>query len=158
MAHRPFQVNVGQVRRTPGTRLHEDRSGPIEGLETTEARVPAGADVTVSADIEFSSGTSVMVHATVTAPWEGDCRRCLELATGTVAADVRELFEENHDPESSYRLHGDQLDLEPLARDAVLLELPVAPLCAADCRGLCATCGANLNNGACRCAPDTEDD
>ena len=157
MPHRPFLVNVGVVRRTPGTRLHEDRSGPIAGLETTEARVPPGADVAVSADIEFSSGTSMMVHATVTAPWEGECRRCLEVAAGTLIGDVRELYEANHDPETSYRLQGDQLDLEPLARDAVLLELPVAPLCAADCQGLCSTCGANLNNGACACAPDPDD-
>ena len=34
---------------------------------------------------------------------------------------------------------GDTLDLAPLARDALLLELPLAPLCRDDCAGLCPT-------------------
>ena len=40
---------------------------------------------------------------------------------------------------------GDQLDLEPMVREAVLLELPLAPLCRPDCAGLCPECGANRN-------------
>ena len=51
--------------------------------------------------------------------------------------------------EDTYPLEGDQLDLRPLVRDALLLELPLAPLCREDCRGLCAECGADLNLGPC---------
>ena len=40
---------------------------------------------------------------------------------------------------------------EPMVRDALLLELPLAPLCSADCAGLCATCGANHNLTRCEC-------
>ena len=50
-------------------------------------------------------------------------------------------------------LQGDYLDLRPLVRDALLLELPVAPLCRDDCRGLCPRCGADLNSGPCDCRP-----
>jgi uncharacterized protein len=66
---------------------------------------------------------------------------------------VRELYLEDGDGDETYRLVDDQLDLEPLVRDAVLLELPQAPLCRADCRGLCATCGANRNLEPCACRP-----
>ena len=55
--------------------------------------------------------------------------------------------------EDTYPLEGDQLDLRPLVRDALLLELPLAPLCREDCRGLCAECGADLNLGPCQCRP-----
>ena len=55
--------------------------------------------------------------------------------------------------EEAYPLTGDELDLEPLARDAVLLELPLAPLCAEDCQGLCPTCGANRNTETVRLRP-----
>ena len=41
-------------------------------------------------------------------------------------------------------LAGDLLDLEPTLRDAVVLALPIAPLCRDDCPGLCAQCGARL--------------
>ena len=49
------------------------------------------------------------------------------------------------------QLLGDQLDLMPLARDAVLLHLPLAPLCRDDCAGLCPSCGNDLNQSTCDC-------
>ena len=45
------------------------------------------------------------------------------------------------------------IDLEPLLNAAVLLETPLMPLCRPECLGLCPTCGANLNDGPCGCAP-----
>src|SRR5207302_11514852 len=91
----------------------------------------------------------IVVRATVDAPWQGECRRCLLPASGTVHADVRELYERASDGEETYPLSGDQLDLAPLARDAVLLDLPLAPVCTDDCQGLCPECGANRNDGDC---------
>ena len=58
--------------------------------------------------------------------------------------------------EEAYPLRGDELDLEPLARDAVILELPLAPLCSEGCLGLCPTCGANRNTEPCACAPPSD--
>jgi uncharacterized protein len=59
--------------------------------------------------------------------------------------------------EETYPLVGEHLDLRPLVRDALLLELPIAPLCRDDCRGLCPTCGADLNEGTCACEDPTSD-
>jgi uncharacterized protein len=42
--------------------------------------------------------------------------------------------------------------LEPLIREQVLLALPTRPLCDENCRGLCPSCGVDLNEKACRCA------
>lgn len=47
--------------------------------------------------------------------------------------------------------NGDTLDLHELLQEQVLLSLPLAPLCRADCKGLCAQCGHNLNDGDCGC-------
>ena len=55
--------------------------------------------------------------------------------------------------EDTYPIEGDHLDLQPLVRDALLLELPLAPLCREDCRGLCPECGADLNAAPCECRP-----
>lgn len=153
----PFLVNVALIRHTPGSRRREARAGELEGLASSTARVPEGGLVEIDALLEWSSASSILATATLEAPWEGECRRCLGPATGRLHADVRELYEEGGDPDLTYALHGDQLDLEPLARDAVLLELPLAPLCAEDCLGLCPTCGANRNEGQCRCAPQDTD-
>lgn len=44
-----------------------------------------------------------------------------------------------------------RLELEPLITEDILLELPSKILCKNDCKGLCITCGKNLNNGQCSC-------
>ena len=59
--------------------------------------------------------------------------------------------------EETYPLLGDQLDLQPLARDAVLLNLPQVPLCREDCAGLCPVCGADRNDEPCGCEVEAGD-
>lgn len=146
----PFVVSVGQMLRAPGDRRREVRSGPLPGLAVTGSAVPEGAEVTVAVMLDGVPG-GVVATGTVAAPWTGPCRRCLADAQGVISVDVREVFEEEPDPEQTYPISGDRLDLEPLARDTVLLELPLAPLCRDDCAGICPTCGADRNVAPCRC-------
>ena len=54
--------------------------------------------------------------------------------------------ESEADEDEASRLEGDLIDLEPLLRDEVVLDLPFQPLCREDCAGLCVECGANLND------------
>lgn len=129
----------------------------MPGASITSARVPDGAEVAVDAVLEVASGRSILVTGTVTARWEGECRRCLGTACGVLVTAVRELYEDEPDPEETYKLSGDQLDLEPLVRDAVLLELPQAPLCSEACAGLCPECGVNRNEGTCSCVTEPTD-
>jgi uncharacterized protein len=98
----------------------------------------------------------ITAEGTVTAPWVGECRRCGGPAEGMVVSEVKERYAAaggTEGDEEAYPLTGDELDLEPLARDAVLLELPLAPLCRPDCQGLCPSCGTNWNDGPCDCQP-----
>lgn len=95
----------------------------------------------------------VLVSGVVSAAWAGECRRCLGSVGGQLRVAVRELYERDGDIETTYALKGQELDLEALARDAILLELPLAPLCQAACRGLCPVCGADRNLSECRCVP-----
>jgi uncharacterized protein len=47
---------------------------------------------------------------------------------------------------------GEEIDLAPLIAEQVILALPTRPLCRESCRGLCGTCGTNLNNESCSCS------
>jgi uncharacterized protein len=164
MNARPFIVNVAALRRTPGTRRSEHRAGRIEGLRVTASHVPAAAEVDVDIVLEATDG-GIVATGEVAVPWVGECRRCLTGVEGRLTVSVRELYqprpadhrEADEAEEEIYPLIGDTLDLQPLARDAVLLNLPQAPLCRDDCAGLCATCGADLNAGSCNCPPSTVD-
>jgi len=141
-----FLVNVAELLRRPASRLHVQERIPVEGVAVIDTRIPDGTFVEV--DLELESMTDgIVATGHVRAPWEGECRRCLERAEGDLDVAVRELFQ---DPsravdEDAFALEGEQVDLVPLVRDALMLELPLAPVCRPDCAGLCPTCGVDLN-------------
>ena len=149
MRDRPFTVHVGTILRNRDPR-REQITAPIPDLFVSGSEVPPGSDVMVDVVLE-PVGRTIEAVGTVTAPWIGSCRRCLKPAAGTAEAEVREIFESEPVEGETYPLDHDRIDLEPLAREAVVLELPPAPLCREDCRGLCAQCGADLNEGSCSC-------
>ena len=149
MRTRPFVVHVGRVLRAREP-ARERVVAPIDGLFVSASEVPPGSDVVVDVELD-PVGSSIEARGSVSAPWVGQCRRCLQPASGTLVGEVDELFEAEPVEGESYRLDHDQIDLEPLAREAVVLELPPAPLCKEDCRGLCAQCGTDLNEGSCSC-------
>ena len=83
MPARPFVVHVAKLRRVLGTRWHEVRSGPIDDLACSGSEVPAGAVLRADVTLEAIAG-GITVTGVVTAPWTGECRRCLVTASGTL--------------------------------------------------------------------------
>jgi uncharacterized protein len=142
---------VAVLRKHPGTQKPVKVTGPIAELEVSDSRVPPKSEVEVDVLLESVLG-GMVVSGTVSADWEGECRRCLDRATGRLSAQVRELYSDDADLELDYPMTADWLDLEPLAHDACILELPLAPLCGPDCLGLCPECGANRNHETCTCS------
>jgi uncharacterized protein len=157
-ARRPFLVQVAALRKQNGATRVEHREGLIPGLGAVSVTVPDDEPVVLDITLASYPG-GITADGTVAAAWRGECRRCGGPVEGRVVARVRERFAPTggtERDEEAYPLSGDELDLEPLARDAVLLELPLAPLCRHDCAGLCPTCGANRNTESCHCAPPTD--
>jgi uncharacterized protein len=151
----PFRVEVGALRRHPGERRELHCAGEIPDLFVTASRVPDGAVVTVDGVLESVSG-GILVTATVSAPWVGECRRCLDSARGELRADVVELVTDEPDPDTGYVVGGDYLDVRGMAHDACILDLPPAPLCSERCLGLCPVCGTNRNLEQCSCEPSAD--
>jgi len=107
--------------------------------------VPEAAELELDVRLERVTD-GVLVTGTVAAPLAGECARCLDLFTSSTKVRFTELFtyDASGDDADGYLLDGDLLDLEPALRDALVLELPLAPLCAEDCAGLCSECGVRL--------------
>jgi uncharacterized protein len=147
----PFRINVASTLRNLEPR-HVTVSGALDDLFVTGSEVPEGAEVEIDVDL-IPVGHTIEALGRVRAPWQGDCRRCLKPATGTLEGVVQEVFEDPFEEGETYPLVHDEVDLEPLARETVLLELPPAPLCQEDCRGLCPDCGVDRNESTCACAP-----
>lgn len=118
-----------------------------DGIGVAMINVPPGSpinlDLTIEAVVE-----GVLVTGTAEVRLAGQCARCLEEIASSTEVDLQELFlypgKDLDDPEAS-RIEDDLIDLEPLLRDAVVLDLPFTPVCRPDCAGLCPECGANLN-------------
>jgi uncharacterized protein len=144
----PFVVNVLEVVRRPGTRKPVSVTAPVGELVMAGVRIPADRNVTVDVTIE-SLTDGLTVDGMVTAKWEAECRRCLAESGEVLNIPVHELFQVIPIAEDAYEYDGEQLDLAQLARDAILLELPLAPTCRPECAGLCPECGANRNDGDC---------
>jgi uncharacterized protein len=158
----PFVVHVARLRKVVGTSWHEDRSGPIELAEGADLVSPVDSTVAPGADVRCdvvltSHSGGITARGTVEAPWVGVCRRCAVPVGGDLRVEVHERFCEtgghHGDPEDelAYPIVDERLDLAPMARDALVLELPLAPLCRVDCAGLCPTCGADRNEETCAC-------
>ena len=130
----------------PGTARTDVRTSPAPAdLGVELVRVPEGADLELDVQLEGVS-EGVLVTATVRAPLAGECARCLEPFTSVTEVRFQELYTlpEGVAGTDGYVLDGGLLDLEPALRDALVLELPLSPLCADDCLGLCAECGVRL--------------
>jgi uncharacterized protein len=121
-----------------------DATAP-EGWGLDLVKVPAGTPIVIDARFE-SVMDGVLVTAEVEVPVSAECGRCLDPLDLQLVAPVQELYAYEPDPEDdeSLTVSGDSLDLEPVVRDAVVLALPLNPLCDPDCPGLCPTCGARL--------------
>jgi uncharacterized protein len=52
---------------------------------------------------------------------------------------------------------GVLLDFSDAVREAIVLSMPISPLCREDCKGLCPHCGIDLNQESCRCAEEVKD-
>jgi uncharacterized protein len=144
----PHQPLVFDTRTLgPAAVRSETRTAPAPASLGVElVSVPEGAELELDVRLE-GVAEGVLVTATVRAPLVGECARCLELFATATEVRFTELFAYeagDDDADDEYLLDGDLLDLEPALRDALVLELPLAPLCADDCPGLCSECGVRL--------------
>ncbi len=157
----PFVIDVRELGRRAGAMSRVERTVPAPAdLTSMGATVPAGSDLELDLRLE-SVIEGVLVSGTATAQVRAECSRCLDPVHDEITVELTELYAY---PETDARgrlraapddgqaaadlderpLDGDRLDLEPALRDALVVALPLAPVCRDDCPGLCPQCGARL--------------
>lgn len=144
-------INIARLGRRPGAMfsVHDTVASPSRiGLDLIA--IERGAPLQLDLRVE-SVSEGVLVTGTLGAPTAGECARCLTAVAGHVQVELTELFAY---PDSATdatteegevgRVVDDIVDLEQPVIDAVGLELPLSPVCRADCPGLCPDCGVPL--------------
>lgn len=139
-----------------------------EDFKVYEARVPSEALELAFDDAQFirpiactvrlhrQENDNFYVTADVSSAISVQCRRCLNSFEVEATTELGVLFFRGEEPKdadlSDERYYdGDTLDVSEDVRQALVLEVPTWPLCDGDCQGLCAQCGADLNEGTCDC-------
>jgi uncharacterized protein len=126
------------------------------------------------ADLEFTPTEPLRVSGRIMASgpgsfyWEGrlqtrvraPCRRCLTPVDVAIDETVDLLFTDDQGADDPSAIviarRATELDLGDAIRSELILAAPEFPLCREDCRGICPRCGADLNSGACSCAPERD--
>lgn len=153
-------LDIHELQRRPGTMraYHLDARAPAD-LGTVVLEVPEGSPVVLDLRLE-SVAEGVVTTGTASARVAGECVRCLDQIDDEVTVEFQELYvypESEATDDEARRLDGDDLDLEPALRDALVLELSFQPTCRPDCPGLCPTCGARLADDPGHCHGDAVD-
>ena len=150
---KPLVLDTRELGRRPGSMRPVRLPAPApEGLGVEMIGVAPGAEIDLDLRLE-SVVEGVLVTGTADVPLTGECGRCLEPIDDRWTVDLQELFayadsttDLTGEDDETARMEGDFLDLEPVLRDAVVLALPLTPLCRQDCAGLCVDCGERLDD------------
>jgi uncharacterized protein len=151
-----LRIMVTDLLRRPGAKREVHVDAPLPDLAAGPVSVPPDAPVHVDATLERIP-EGIVVRGEVDVVWSAECSRCLSPLGGTLSVGIDELFEPHPIDGETYLLDHDVIDLEQVVRDAVVLELPQAPHCRDDCKGLCAICGADRNEVDCGCVQEADD-
>jgi uncharacterized protein len=150
-------VSVRELSRRPGTSRDVRLRFPAPpGLGTDVAGVPEGGEVSVELLLEAAL-EGILATGNVRATAQAECARCLEQVSLPVEATFQELFVYPERADAAQDAgdgsgddlplaEGDTLDLTAAVWDGIVLALPFRPLCREDCPGLCAECGARLED------------
>ena len=134
----------------------------MSGPDVYTIAKPLAWSVTVS-----NTGDGLLLAGTVEAHVEIMCARCLESFSFPLFGEVEGYYLISDDgatpkdfEEGEFEIlpENNEIDLEPLLRVALLLELPFIPLCDENCKGICPHCGCSLNEEECDCAAKHSED
>ena len=142
-----FDIREFGHRAGGGKEIVDDVPAP-EGIGNDVIGVPTESPIPLDLRLE-GVGDGVLATGVAEVQLRGECARCLTEIEADAEIDLQELFlfpGVDPDDEEASRVEAEMIDLEPVLRDAAMLDLPFIPLCREDCAGLCPTCGENLND------------
>lgn len=150
----PLQVNVGFLVKA--------NAGYSRTIEFDVPEMVLGEDLTVE-DLRGAAKfgrtpQGLVVEVALSGRTAAECARCLDDVDLHVATEFTELyaFDERSMTDAQLLVPANhQIDLAPLAREYLLLDMPITPLCRPDCAGLCPVCGVNRNREDCGHEPST---
>ena len=151
-------INLSSFLDGPNESFHFEGNMEIERLDL------GGRDIVVVDPIQyegeiFNVDGEKAVDIRITFTYSEVCNRCLEPTINKIKTNLsgklikgkEEILSEDEGYEEIFYFENDIFDPEEYVLNQVVLSLPMKSLCSSDCKGLCTTCGADLNNTVCNC-------
>jgi uncharacterized protein len=153
-------LDVSKGLRMPGEEIPFTVEGELPPQDVMGETVEFPDRVTLEGRYSVTGVNAIVVEGELTATARGKCSRCLKPVDFPIRVPFNEAFVtgEATDDAEQFSYEGSKLDLSLLALTLAVLELPIRFLCTEDCLGLCPKCGKNLNEGACGCEMDIDDE
>lgn len=120
-----------------------------EGLDVGIPDAELVFPVKIEGKVTVTGEGSAVIEGDTVFTVKGNCTRCLSPVTRTFVASFNELCDDRAD--GPYRVINDKIDLAGIVDETIILNIPVSFLCKEDCKGICLSCGKNLNDGDCKC-------
>lgn len=159
----PIRIEIPKELFTPAEYKHYEEDAKLEFLKVGPDLIEFKEPLHWQADIT-NTGGALLVSGTVEGEGTCSCARCLEPVDFPITGEIEGYFlinsedaapEDMEDDEFEYLPEDKTINMAPLIQAAIILEIPQIPLCSDDCKGLCPSCGANLNEGECGCSADS---
>lgn len=150
-----YVINTHELSRAAGnSKNYELKIKPLNDFTNGAMQILETDEISVSLLLE-SVVDGILVSGTVRADASGECSRCLDPVRLEIIGEISELYAYpdkaivTDEADEIREMDGDLLNLEPAIRDALVLAMPLRPLCNDMCQGLCGQCGIRLDE-----APD----
>jgi uncharacterized protein len=148
-------VDVSSIIKVTGAKIKLDGNVEFNDAEFLGETYSFPEPLKLTGEI-YNNGQSLTLVAHVTGDMKTDCARCLKEIDVPVDFDIHELLSRaedgaNTDDEDIILFEGYEIDLGNIAVDNFLMNVEGKYLCKEDCKGLCPTCGHDLNEGDCGC-------
>jgi len=161
-----MKLDLSEIAATIGKRYHYEIKEQCGAKEYEDLRCTEP----IIGSVDFTNtGRVIVARGSLSTTIELDCSRCLERLTLPVNVKIEEQLpianlqalmagqeEETSEEEEEPLFQDNVFDLSEFIRQAILVQVPIKPLCSEACKGLCPTCGTNLNQGPCDCPVDVE--
>ncbi len=156
-----FPVDISAVLGESGSILELEDDVPLESLVVSDSRIIFPRAPHVRATV-VNLGDVLLLSGAVETVARLECSRCLEPFDLTLEGTLDAVISITDDPEARnedqewYPLQGERFDLLPAVESALRVEIPFAPVHDESCRGICPTCGCDLNRDSCECEQPAE--
>ncbi len=151
-----MKVDISELKENRNASMELSFLEPVTlikiGGEEITFNGPASVELFISNDTDFFT-----IYGSVSVEAFLRCSRCLKVFTfplkGTIEAQYRQVspgYEGIEDADLKV-FNGNEIDVTSDIKEGLILSLPVKAVCFEECKGLCPTCGKDLNKGKCEC-------